>query len=220
MKKYVCFIVFVTMFKILSAQGFDGAENTITYYDISGDTKECYQNIWYKNTEAEYYGDEKEAYNKRKIAFRNEKFQMIADDNTIEVLKSLGIFTGLMRGYYYPQGASIEEINLKQAFIAYLGIDVKKYDIRVKFVGEHLQYMLNYKLKPQKKFKYAVFRIPSNAYTEDHEYVISATSTQYLLTIKATYNNQELTLTVSRRVSKLTAWFKKIGLNKKKEPLL
>lgn len=204
----------------LAGQGFDGEVGQISYYDYSGDRKENFNSIWYYPSENTYLIEEQKAFDDRKIAYRIEEFQMIADDMTIEVLEEIGIFRGLMRGYFYAPGTAMEEEQVQETFIAYLGVDVEMYNVRVQFEGVFRRYMLNYTLEPPKHKGYAIFRIPSEAYEEDEHYMIEAKKDRTRLTVTAYYNHQKLTLIITRREAFIPSLLRKAGLNRKSLPLI
>lgn len=208
------FFIFYVNISLFS-QVFDGEVKKISHYDPSGETIEYFRNIWYFNSKEEYLSAETKMFDNLNVALRTEKFEMIADDASIAVLNEIGAFTGLMRGYFYPKGSSIDDSQIKKTFMAYIAIDLSKYDIRVQFKGAYNQYMLNYQLEAPVKTGYAIFRIPSAEYRKDIEYLINAEKTKTKLTITAEYNRQQLKLIITRKEAAIASLLRKAGLNKR-----
>lgn len=197
--------------------GIEGNEQAIDYYSTAGDTKESFKTIWYCTGIAAYRTQEVENFNSHKIVFSPKPFTDICTSETEQMLAMLGIQTGLYHGQYYPMRSKKLPENIQNTYMAFIGIPLTVFDVRVDFLGTARKYKFSYPLKPDNadRSKIAFFRIPSGNYSYEDDYRISADVTPERVSIRAIYNKQVLVLTLTPRQNMVSAQMTKWGLAKK-----
>lgn len=213
-------MIFITVFCAFNdgvSGGFEGKEQNVDYYSTSGDTKESFKTIWFCSGIAAYRTQEVENFNNHKIVFNTKPFTEISTSETEQMLAMLGIQTGLYHGQYYPIRSKKLPENIQNTYMAYVGIPLTVFDVKVDFLGMARKYKFSYMLKPDKadRSKVAFFRIPSGNYSYEDDYRISADVTAERVNIRAVYNKQVLVLTLTPRQNKLNAQLTKWGLAEK-----
>ncbi len=197
--------------------GYDGEVQTIEQYSTVGDTKESFKTIWYCTGIAVYQSLEIANFDSHKIAFNSTPFADISFTGTENMLASLGIQTGMYHGKYYPIKAKKIPDNIQNTYIAYIGIPLEVFDVKVDFLGAGRQYKFSYPLKParEERSKYAYFRIPSGNYKDEEDFRITADVSPQRVNIRAVYNKQVLVLTLTPHQSMLLGQLTKLGLAEK-----
>ncbi len=200
-----------------STGGFEGKEQTVDFYSTAGDTKESFKTIWYCSGIAVYRTQEVENFNSHKIVFNSQPFTDVCTAETEQMLAMLGVQTGLYHGQYYPIRSKKLPENIQNTYMAFIGIPLTVFDVKVDFMGTARKYKFSYPLKPDKadRSKVAFFRIPSGNYNYEEDYRISADVTQERVSIRAIYNKQVLVLTLTPHQSQILAQMSKWGLAKK-----
>lgn len=201
----------------VSTGGSDGILSAVDFYSTAGDTKESFKTIWYCTGIAAYRTQEVENFNSHKIVFNSQPFTDVCTSETEQMLAMLGIQTGLYHGQYYPIRSKKLPENIQNTYMAFIGIPLAVFDVKVDFMGTARKYKFSYPLKPDKadRSKVAFFRIPSGNYNYEEDYRISADVTQERVSIRAVYNKQVLVLTLTPRQNMFYAQLSKWGMAEK-----
>jgi|GEM_PF-6608974 len=208
-------LTFILVLQSAVSQNYEGQTKTIEYYNASADTKESFKTIWFCSSMQDYSDKEINNFNTHHTAFHTDDLSKIADGQELKMLDMLHIKSGMYHGYYYPLKARRVKDNVEHTYMSYIAIPLKTYNIHINFVGVQRQYILNYDLEiaRENKEKLAVFRIPSGQTRYEEDYKITAQVTPEDITIKAVYNHQTLTLTMTPKENLFLTYMRKWGFN-------
>jgi len=198
----------------LSSSGqyvFEGKIQSPSLFNKNGALPENVKDLWYLGSIEDYKKKEETQLDSCDIAYFNDSLGKVMDIETEAILKQTGVFNGFYHGVYFTkhkEGKREVQVN-KDMYIAYLGLDLNRFNVWVNFVSLNRQYVMNYGL--ERKDNFAIFRIFS--YSSNIE--IRGEIQEQNLVINTTYNKQDLKLTISPRESKADAMKRKMGINKK-----
>lgn len=218
-------LLFFIVFGLSSfSQNFEGKLKEIQPYNLEADTKQSFKSVWYVSAPDEFVTAQTKQLDTNNIAYYTEANDMISGKYDQYLLNKLGIPFGFYHGVYYAANTDMKKkrktaIPTIDYYLAYLGIDLRKCNVHVNFVGINRQYVMKYDLNPKER-SIAFFRMSSNVIDENREFKIVVTALRDKATIKVLYNLQELTLTLTPYERKRDAFLRKLGLNKKELVLL
>lgn len=206
---------------LAQCQLYEGSVKSIGVYNINGETRQYYTNIWYVPSEEIYLQEEGKMYDMRNIAYEKDSFYVVISPDEKQILNDLEVKVGVLHGYYYPKGSRMQKSEIEDAYMAYIAVNMDIYHIHVDFTGLLKRYKYNYDLKTRRKNKNLVFfRIPSGAFRIDDEskFQITVVPNEMFLTITANYNRQVLILTLYPKEDIYHRTMRKLGFYN--EPLI
>jgi len=195
---------------------FEGRSRVRTTMNNIERTKDEKKDIWYVLNRNEYYKHEEHLFDTCNIAYLHDTLSHIMEDQDQAILKQTGVDYGFYHGMYYVvrKERTKEFHDDKDQFIAYIGLDLNRFNIRVSYRGYNNQYVMDYNIEHQNK-KMIYFRLFTDSWTDVYAINIRAEIQKNKLVITNQYNKQTLTLTVTPYEGGMSKFMRSIGLNKK-----
>ena len=201
---------------VLGQYSFEGRSRVTTTFNNVERTKDEKKDIWYVSSKEEYYAHEEHLFDTCNIAYFHDSLSRITEEQDIAILNQTGIDYGFYHGIYYTiKKERTKEIHEdKDYYIAYIGIDLNRFNIRVGYRGYNNQYVMDYNIEHRNN-KIIYFRLFTDSWFDINAINIRAEIQKSNLIITNYYNKQKLTLTLSPYESGMARKMRSLGLNKK-----
>jgi hypothetical protein len=219
MKKqlYLTLIISVLFISNIFAQrNFEGRSRVTTTMTNIDRTKDEKKDIWYVSSKDEYTKHEEHLFDTSNIAYFHDSLSLVMEESDEALLKRTGVDYGFYHGMYYVvrKERTKEFHDDKDNYIAYIGLDLNRFNVRVSYRGFNNQYVMDYNIVHQKN-KIVYFRLTTESWFDIYAINIRAEMQKNNLVIINHYNRQTLTLTVSPYESGMSKTMRSVGLNKK-----
>ena len=219
MKKYIFLTLSLSVLllsNIFAQRNFEGRSRVTTTMTNIDRTKDEKKDIWYVSSKAEYYKHEEHLFDTCTIAYIHDTLSLIMDESDEAVLKRTGVDYGFYHGMYYVvrKERTKELHDDKDSYIAYIGLDLNRFNVHVSYRGFNNQYVMDYNIEHQKN-KIVYFRLQTDSWFDVYSINIRAEMQKNNLVITNHYNRQTLTLTVSPYEGGMSKKMRSMGLNKK-----
>ena len=198
------------------AQNFEGRSRVTTTFNNIERTKEEKKDIWYVKTKDEYYKHEEHLFDTCNIAYFHDSLSKVMDEQDQAIFKQTGVDYGFYHGMFYVvrKERTKEYHDDKNYYIAYVGLDLNRFNVRVSYRGFNNQYVMDYNIE-HKNNNIVYFRFYTDLWFDINAINIRAEIQKNNLVITNHYNKQTLTLTVTPYENGTSSFLRSLGLNKK-----
>ena len=217
--RYPAILFVIALFPLTNSNAqyvFEGRVKERSLFNKDGVMPNYVKDFWYVDSVQEYFMNEQAQFDSCNIAYFLDSLSLIINLESRSLLEKAGIPVGLYHGVYFTkhkEGRKEVQVD-KDMYIAFLGLDMERFRIKINFISFNRQYVMNYDLDYQKR-KISFLRMFTYKFN-DQEYIsISCQMQDDKLVISTHYNKQDLVLTITPRESKWNSTKRKVGLNKK-----
>lgn len=213
---YIILLSILLSSHFINAQNFEGrtrVKSTRNSVDFSKDDK---KDIWYVLSKDEYRKREGHLFDTTSIAYYQDTITEVMGEDDEALLKKTGVDYGFYHGIYYVirKERTKEYHDDKDYYVAFLGLDLNRFNVRVSYRGFNNQYVLDYNIKRQKN-KHVYFRLITESWFDINAIKMRAEMQRNTLVLTNFYNKQSLTLYITPFENKFNQIMRKWGLNKK-----
>ena len=213
---YIALLVILLSSHFSYAQNFEGrtrVKSTRNAVDFSKDDK---KDIWYVLSKDEYRKREEHLFDTTNMAFYQDTITEVMGEDDEALLKKTGVDYGFFHGVYYVvrKERTKEYHDDKDYYIAFLGLDLNHFNVRVSYRGFNNQYVLDYNIKRQKN-KQVYFRLITESWFDINAIKMRAEMQRNTLVLTNFYNKQSLTLYITPFENKFNQLLRNWGINKK-----
>jgi hypothetical protein len=195
---------------------FEGRSRVETTLNVVDKTKDEKKDIWYVSSRNEYAKHEEHLFDTCNLAYFHDSLSKVMDEQDMAILKQTGVDFGFYHAIYYVvrKDHNKEIHDDKDNYLAYIGLDLNRFNIHVAYRGYNNQYVMDYNIE-HKKNKIIYFRLITDNWFDINAINIRAEIQKGNLVITNHYNKQTLTLTISPYEAGMSKTMRSVGLNKK-----